>query len=549
MTRAALATKVGSSDYNHYGAVGATTLNWTRTSGGTNGTLAQWRTDSGGDANSSLTQNTTFDLTAPGTAPAHLLADIHLASGTGPLAGSGYPLALGVSIDADGYLRSATTPDAGPFEYGATDLPDDPEFVVDVDVEPDVISIYIEDYESNTEMYSDDTETGQIIFSGSTNTPTVSVETTDSTLYIEPYSTDDVVDDVDIEPTPLELYINDYQSNTEMYVDDDTNNHVVFSSSFNTPEIYVENQQISININTYFTEDTVIDVDVEPSQSDLTITDYIHYAAIDIQHTVISSNINIDIPFVNSIDIISNINIDPDPIEYLISTYIQSAAGQIDIDLEPSTLELYYQVVTPSVFANSNTLYANPTGQLVILDQPSVGTISSIVYLEEDPNVVGYDISTGVTILAGTGTITYPGYGSLLITVTSPNTTTTSLPGGNIPGMPVEPNASSKEYYDYEYIPNQNIDSNNLTVDDYFTTQENIQNKDIDIVPILSMATNVENDVTKLNHNISETFIENTIKQTNRLENRNKIRVVTANYQKFTSTINGVASRFQIRRR
>jgi hypothetical protein len=69
---------------------------------------------------------TTFNLTDVGfTASAD--GDFHLLSDSGPLAGTGYPLALGVSIDADGYLRSATTPDAGPYEYGASTTPDDPE--------------------------------------------------------------------------------------------------------------------------------------------------------------------------------------------------------------------------------------------------------------------------------------------------------------------------------------------------------------------------------------------------------------------------------------
>lgn len=315
-------------------------------------------------------------------------------------------------------------------------------------------------------------------------------------------------------------------------------------------------------------ESSAIDVDVEPDSSSVNIDTYNNYSSIYVEDssdeiqvepvdpdTLIgaqptSSNINISAYTVSAIDVTSNIYTDPDPIELLITPYIQSAENQVDIDIEPAAIsEIYYNIVTPTVLANSETIYANPTGQTITYDQPAVGTISSIVYLEEDPSVIGYSISAGVDVLAGTGVVTYPGYGSLLVTVVTPVVSTTSLPGGNIPGMPVEPNANSKEYYDYEYVPNQNIDSTNLRVDDNFTTQENISNKDIDIVPILEIATNVNNDVTRLNQHLSETFIRNTIQQTTRVENKNKVRVVTANYQKFTSSTNGSASRFQIRRK
>lgn len=124
ISRADLASMTTSMDYNHAGKGDANSVNWTRTTEG-NGTLATWQGATSFDDHSSVTLSTTFNLTDSG-ASVLLDADLRLASDSGPLAGTGYPLALGVSIDADGYLRSATTPDAGPFEYGASTLPDDP---------------------------------------------------------------------------------------------------------------------------------------------------------------------------------------------------------------------------------------------------------------------------------------------------------------------------------------------------------------------------------------------------------------------------------------
>jgi hypothetical protein len=86
--------------------------------------LATWRSESGHDAHSSLTLNSTLNVTNPGYTPAS--ADYRLLSDSGPLAGTGCPLPLGVAIDIAGYQRSATTPDACPHEYGASSLPDDP---------------------------------------------------------------------------------------------------------------------------------------------------------------------------------------------------------------------------------------------------------------------------------------------------------------------------------------------------------------------------------------------------------------------------------------
>ncbi len=125
ISRADLATSTTAMDYNHLGKADANTSYWTRTTEG-NGSLATWQGATAFDDNSSLTYSTTFNLTDSG-ATTTLDADFRLTADSGPLSNTGYPLALGVSIDADGYLRSATTPDAGPYEYGASTTPDDPE--------------------------------------------------------------------------------------------------------------------------------------------------------------------------------------------------------------------------------------------------------------------------------------------------------------------------------------------------------------------------------------------------------------------------------------
>lgn len=118
-----LANIVAACDYNHLGKTDAQALGWIYAGGSVS--RATWNSTYGFDGHSSATLNTTFDLANDGTVPAD--ADFRLTANTGPLAGTGVPLPLGVSIDADGYLRSATTPDAGAYEYGATDTPDDPE--------------------------------------------------------------------------------------------------------------------------------------------------------------------------------------------------------------------------------------------------------------------------------------------------------------------------------------------------------------------------------------------------------------------------------------
>lgn len=127
LSRAQLIDRIASMDYNHVGKADANTTNWVRNPGEGNQTLATWKANTPFDVHSTNTLNTTFDLTNSGSDALGVNFDFRLATGTGPLAGTGVPLPLGVSIDADGYLRSATTPDAGPYEYGATDTPDDPE--------------------------------------------------------------------------------------------------------------------------------------------------------------------------------------------------------------------------------------------------------------------------------------------------------------------------------------------------------------------------------------------------------------------------------------
>ena len=71
------------------------------------------------------THSTTFNLTDGGTGFGTF--DPHLTSvtvGDTELAGTGWPHSY--SIDADGFMRDASTPDAGPYEFGASTLPDDP---------------------------------------------------------------------------------------------------------------------------------------------------------------------------------------------------------------------------------------------------------------------------------------------------------------------------------------------------------------------------------------------------------------------------------------
>lgn len=123
MTRADLAARIAYSNYNRIAKEDSDSTDFAWGSNGRVG-LATWQSESGHDANSSVTLNSTLNVTNPGFTPA--LADFHLLSDSGPLSGGGCPFPSGVAIDAEGYLRSATTPDAGPYEYGATDTPADP---------------------------------------------------------------------------------------------------------------------------------------------------------------------------------------------------------------------------------------------------------------------------------------------------------------------------------------------------------------------------------------------------------------------------------------
>lgn len=118
-----LANIVAACNYNHLGKTDGNSLGWLYAGGSVS--RATWNSTYGFDGNSSATLNTTFNLANDGTVPAD--ADFRLTANTGPLAGTGVPLPLGVSIDADGFLRSPTAPTAGPYEFGATDTPDDPD--------------------------------------------------------------------------------------------------------------------------------------------------------------------------------------------------------------------------------------------------------------------------------------------------------------------------------------------------------------------------------------------------------------------------------------
>jgi len=126
MTLAEIAAKMGDCDYNHTGKVDGDFLRWARHSDSPfSSDLAAWQTESSLDANSSTNNNTTFSLTDDGyTTPTDL--DLTLTNDTGPLSGAGLPLTSGVALDALGYLRDASTPDAGPYEYGASATPGDP---------------------------------------------------------------------------------------------------------------------------------------------------------------------------------------------------------------------------------------------------------------------------------------------------------------------------------------------------------------------------------------------------------------------------------------
>lgn len=127
-TRAQLADKLSVSDYNHMGKVNGTMM-WFAghplDGGGSRSLLSEWQSNTVHDDNSSVTNHTTFSLTNDGY-PTSTDIDLRLTDDTGPLSGAGVPLAAGVAIDGDNYLRDATTPDAGPFEYAASTQPDEP---------------------------------------------------------------------------------------------------------------------------------------------------------------------------------------------------------------------------------------------------------------------------------------------------------------------------------------------------------------------------------------------------------------------------------------
>ena len=123
MTEAQLAAVVSLSDGNRLGKSDADTLNWVSHSGGTT-SLATWQGTYSHDPGSGTTATTDFDWTHVGTSPNQALFNPRLDAASGPLDNDGYARAY--SIDGDGFLRNASTPDAGPFEFGATATPDNP---------------------------------------------------------------------------------------------------------------------------------------------------------------------------------------------------------------------------------------------------------------------------------------------------------------------------------------------------------------------------------------------------------------------------------------
>lgn len=126
------AEKISNSDYNHIGKADLLgTLYWVRSVSGitSESNLSTWQSTYNLDLNSTNRgisgTDTTFYLTNDGLLDPTAI-NVRLTAASGPLSQSGYPLPNQVSIDADGYIRSSTTPDAGPYEYGANTLPDDP---------------------------------------------------------------------------------------------------------------------------------------------------------------------------------------------------------------------------------------------------------------------------------------------------------------------------------------------------------------------------------------------------------------------------------------
>lgn len=121
MTVAELGAAIALSNRNHLGKSDTDTLSWVAGSDDIP-SRSTWNSSTGHDANSTpsgTTQSTDFNWTSL-TAPIDYRQD----TSGGPLDGTGYT--DGYSIDADGYVRNASTPDAGPYEYGASTEPDEP---------------------------------------------------------------------------------------------------------------------------------------------------------------------------------------------------------------------------------------------------------------------------------------------------------------------------------------------------------------------------------------------------------------------------------------
>lgn len=119
MNRATLAGKVGSCDYNRAGKVDGNSVNWIDATDGSR-TLAQWQADASKDANSSVTLSSTFSLTNNAVVSGVLNVR---PTATGPMQSGGAPDTY--ALDGDGYLRDGS-PDAGPYEFGASTRPADP---------------------------------------------------------------------------------------------------------------------------------------------------------------------------------------------------------------------------------------------------------------------------------------------------------------------------------------------------------------------------------------------------------------------------------------
>jgi len=122
LTRAQIEAKFLSADYNHVGCVNAETVYWVGNSTA-NDELAAWvAATTGLDTVSSMTPTTTMDFVNNGVA-VQANMNLRMSAGTGPQAAGGIPLPAQIGVDADGYLRDVSTPDAGAYEYGAATLP------------------------------------------------------------------------------------------------------------------------------------------------------------------------------------------------------------------------------------------------------------------------------------------------------------------------------------------------------------------------------------------------------------------------------------------